>query len=624
MEDTLIILRYNCPDDNCDVACLGWPDLHRHVRHTHHKKMCDLCSRHKKVFTHEQALFTDKELERHMKKGDDNPGAVDQSGFRGHPLCAFCGTRFYGDDELYVHCRESHERCFICDRHTSQPQYYLNREELSKHFRKDHFPCPVKECQDQQFIVFETEMDLKAHQLEVHGNDLSKDVRRDARMVDLSSFDLRTPYVQPRRGGGNQRESRGRGRGRDPNADPLPAPSAQPLRRDEVAFQRQLAVQTAQSVAPRTFGGQLTTAPPRPPASRPPDGQEPASMAVPRPSSAVEATTSALESVRIAEDLTPADQARQLRHRSVIDRASALLQNDPTKLEQFRSSISAYKSGGNGMTAAALIDSFFALFSDTSSNALGTLIREISELYEDKKKGDALRTAWNDWRAINEDYPSLPGPSSITGGSISENWAITASTPPQTTSQAKVKSNRILKLKSSTAQSSRSSVSRTRSWGSAASSSSLSSANAFPGLPPSNSSLTPAHTNQRITTQAWAPSIASGPSVSTASTPVSRPNTAKSKPGPARGQDAFPALPKAAKPQSTAFGYGSGMVRRSSPTVGGGSVWGGGLGVNGGGANGNGKGNGSPASGRAEEVVEGKGGKKKGNKGKKQVLMGWG
>lgn len=68
MEDTILLLRYNCPDADCDVACLGWPDLHRHVRGAHHRKICDLCSRYKKVFTHEQELFTDAELAKHMKK----------------------------------------------------------------------------------------------------------------------------------------------------------------------------------------------------------------------------------------------------------------------------------------------------------------------------------------------------------------------------------------------------------------------------------------------------------------------------------------------------------------------------------------------------------------------------
>jgi len=38
-DDTRLLLQYNCPDGNCDVACLGWPDLHRHVKTLHHKVM---------------------------------------------------------------------------------------------------------------------------------------------------------------------------------------------------------------------------------------------------------------------------------------------------------------------------------------------------------------------------------------------------------------------------------------------------------------------------------------------------------------------------------------------------------------------------------------------------------
>ena len=38
-EDAVLLLRYNCPDGDCDVACLGWPDLHRHVRTVHQKVM---------------------------------------------------------------------------------------------------------------------------------------------------------------------------------------------------------------------------------------------------------------------------------------------------------------------------------------------------------------------------------------------------------------------------------------------------------------------------------------------------------------------------------------------------------------------------------------------------------
>lgn len=38
-EDTVLLLRYNCPERNCDVACLGWPDLHRHVKTKHGRVM---------------------------------------------------------------------------------------------------------------------------------------------------------------------------------------------------------------------------------------------------------------------------------------------------------------------------------------------------------------------------------------------------------------------------------------------------------------------------------------------------------------------------------------------------------------------------------------------------------
>ncbi len=603
----MILLRYNCPDGDCDVACLGWPDLHRHVKGVHQRKICDLCSRHKKVFTHEHELYTDAELHKHMRKGDDNPGAIDQSGFKGHPICTFCNQRFYGDDELYQHCRQKHERCGVCERlNVGAPQYFLNYDTLSAHYRKDHYMCLDKECLENKHIVFPSEMDLKAHQLEVHGSTLSKDVRRDARVVDINSFDYRAPYVQERRGGGSQRENRegrGRGRGRDPNTEPIPASTAQPLRRDEQAFQRQMAIHSAQSVTTRTFGGQLTA-----PTAVPTRG--PAAMSVARPSPNIEAATQAVENLDVQAELTPQEQARRLRHQDVIERATTLLQNDETKLTQFRNSISSYKK--NSITATALIDSFFALFSDTTASALGTLIREIADLYEDNSKADALKTAWNNWRAINEDYPSLPAASGSSGNSIPLNWAVSSS--GNGGNGGTVKSNRVLKLKSSTAQSSRSTVSQTRSWGSASPVASplVSSAtihNPFPGLPPPSGR--PQNTiSTKVSTVPW---VASATSAANSAPGSARPTPPSSRPasrGPVRGSDAFPALPPAAKPQSTIFGYGSGMVRRDggrgAPSS---NPWG-------------------PTVTGTEEDLEpededaGKG-KRKGNKGKK-VLVAWG
>ncbi|EED18726.1 C2H2 finger domain protein, putative [Talaromyces stipitatus ATCC 10500] len=436
-EDTVILLRYNCPDKDCDVACMGWPDLHRHVKSKHGRSMCDLCTRNKKVFTHEHELFTIAQLRKHEKYGDDNPGAIDQSGFKGHPECEFCHERFYGDDELYAHCRDKHERCHICDRQPGnrRHQYYINYDALEDHFQRDHFLCLDKECLEKKFVVFESQMDLKAHQLEAHPNGLSKDARRDARTVDISTFDYRAPY-QPGRQRRGEREGRGAGRGRDPNADSLPVSSAQPLRRDELAYQRQMAIQSAQSVSTRSFGGQLTTR--EPPAARtlagPPPGQTPTAGTRTPP-----VPVNAMENLSLNTSLSPQDQARRLRHSAVIERASNLLQNDATKTSEFRTKVSNYRT--SLISATDLIDSFFSLF-DTPTSELGKLIKELAEIYEDDSKKTALLSAWNNWRAINEDYPALPGPNGILPGLSSG-----------TTGSG---GKRVLRLKSSTAQSSRS------------------------------------------------------------------------------------------------------------------------------------------------------------------------
>lgn len=659
--DTVLLLRYNCPDPDCDFAGLGWPDLHRHTRSAHNKRMCDLCTRNKKVFTHEHELFSDKGVGEHMRRGDDKPGAIDQTGFKGHPLCAFCGERFYDDDKLYEHCRHKHERCFLCDRRDSrQPHYYRDYNALEKHFKDDHFLCADRECMEKKFVVFDTEMDLKAHQLSEHGNNLSKDVRRDARVVDMASFDYRSSYQHERRGGGSgggrDGGREGRGRGRDPNAEPLPVSSAQPMRRDEIAFQRQMAIHSAQSVTSRTFGGQLSqpsaSAGPTPSqSSRQGGAGRGQSLTQPQPSADAMATLSLTD----VANLTPQDHARLARHGAVIERASNLLGNDSTKLNRFRQQISSYRQAA--LTAPQLVDAFFALFSDTSSNALGTLVREVSDLFDDRAKGEALRKAWQDWRAINEDYPSLPGLGGMHGATTSSSgWANAAVASPtqmlggaQNQGQNSRHTTRVLRLKNSTRRGSMSSIASSTpsvgasnsasvpgaNWVSGSGSSSTASRRpaassgtasaAFPALPSAG---------QSGSRQAAQPSWIGVPSLSTSSganrtnAPAARQpvrTTASMASGgapPARrtaaGEDAFPALPVAPKPLTTIFGYGTGAVRRD---MGGnrntGFSWGGN-----GEAEGSGSGAGAGSAGD-DGNGSGQGGKKK-KQGKKQVLVQWG
>lgn len=598
-EDTVLLLRYNCPDESCDAACLGWPDLHRHVRSVHHKMMCDLCSRNKKVFTHEHELFTQQELRNHEKYGDDNPGAIDQSGFKGHPECGFCRQRFYGEDELYAHCRDRHERCHLCDRRTggNNPQYYLNYEALEQHFNRDHYPCMDQECVEKKFVVFDSEMDLKAHQLEQHPNGLTKG--RDARRVDLSNFDYRPQYQEARRGG--DRGGRRAGRGRDPNSEPMHAPSGAHMSRAEIAYQREREVQSAQSISSRRFGGGLTQ--PEPQAQtvhRPPPGPR-SDIAQPSyPSLHDRPPVSTPASPQPAEALTPQEQARRLRHAAVTERAADLLRNDKVKLDEFRERISSYRNGT--ISAGDLIDAFFALF-DTSSSELGKLINELADIFEIPGKRDNLMKAWSDWKAVNEDYPSLPGPAGAN-----------ATTAAGVLGKG-VGASRVLKLKSSTAQSGRSVNAAPRTWNSAAGSAPgrAAAGPSFPSLPSSsrNGNASPAPTPGWLALRPAAAAASSNTSSARASPAPSRNQSSANLRG-GRPADAFPALPPGKKPTASVFspGYaGAGVIRSNNGQLV--NAWGGGSGQS------------TPPAGveTDDAKVSGKG---KGKKGKKQVLFNWG
>lgn len=624
MGDTVLLLRYNCPDGSCDFAGLGWPDLHRHVKSVHRKRMCDLCTRNKKVFTHEHELFSDKELERHMRHGDDKPGAADQTGFKGHPLCGFCGERFYDDDKLYEHCRMKHERCFLCDRRDSRkPHYYMDYNALEEHFRKDHYLCANGECMEKKFVVFESELDLQAHQLSEHAG---KAAGRDARLVDISAFDIRQSYQPERRGGagggrgqrdGGEGRNRGRGRGgagaggrgRDPNEDAVPPTSTQPLRRDEIAFQRQMAIHSAQSVSNRTFGGQLTApVPSAMQASTARQGRS--STPTPRATAnaAQNSAASPMESVATTDssNLSAEERARAVRHSSVVERAANLLGNDTGKVAAFRDHVSSYRRGG--FSAPQLIDAFFTLFADVSSNALGTLVREVADLFDDKAKADGLRKAWQDWRAINEDYPSLPGLSGMHGAtSSSSGWGNAAAANPAipTAAPSQKHSTRVLKLKNSTRLGGPAPTPRSGPPGwSAPPAVRAPPSSAFPSLPAAGSSSSSASTPR----PSWVGSAAQ----------PSQPRTATGM-RPAAGGDAFPALPAAPKPTTTIFGYGTGRgVRRDYGHADSGFQWGGAGGAA------------APAADEEapDEAHEGAGagngkGKKGGKKGKK-VLVQWG
>ncbi|KAI8091018.1 uncharacterized protein B0P05DRAFT_504577 [Gilbertella persicaria] len=200
-KETLILLQYNCPEQDCEEAFENWNELKRHVKQVHERVCCDLCLRNKKIFSHEHTLYTNAQLQKHYREGDASFNKEDETGFTGHPECVFCRTRFYGPDELFEHCRDKHEQCHLCVRHGIQHQYYANYDSLEKHFNKEHYLCQYKECLENKFVVFDTDIDLKAHEVKEHVNTLSRQQRAKQSRVDVN---LNYTSSQPQQQRGRQ------------------------------------------------------------------------------------------------------------------------------------------------------------------------------------------------------------------------------------------------------------------------------------------------------------------------------------------------------------------------------------------------------------------------------------
>ncbi|EJS42255.1 YDR266C [Saccharomyces arboricola H-6] len=164
---TLNSLKFFCPlsEDEQAIDFGSFKKYNEHLKTEHNKMICLICATHKHAFPSELEIFTQNQLRNHQSRGNSE-------GFKGHPMCAFCsGKRFYSDDELYVHMRNQHEKCHICDKiNPSSPQYFKDYDQLFSHFRHSHYVCTVQSCLDNKFVVFKDELELQAHILQEHGN----------------------------------------------------------------------------------------------------------------------------------------------------------------------------------------------------------------------------------------------------------------------------------------------------------------------------------------------------------------------------------------------------------------------------------------------------------------------
>uniref|UniRef100_V5EZI6 RING-type E3 ubiquitin transferase n=1 Tax=Kalmanozyma brasiliensis (strain GHG001) TaxID=1365824 RepID=V5EZI6_KALBG len=372
LEETVLLLRFNCPDPNCEVACTGWKDFKAHVRREHNRLVCQLCITNKKIFAHEHTLHTEQSLAAHEKAE--------------HRLCEYDRLLFYSDDELFAHMRDKHEQCHICKARGSEEErwkYYRDYDMLEKHFRKDHWLCENKTCLDEKFQVFENEMDFKAHQLDRHGNELSTREKREALRIE-ANFSYDDGGVESSRSGAN----RGAGKKSKGRANGATEADAAPQNRDVLGVSALASRSHVPGAGPANhasrramFGSGLTT-------PAPPQG-----VSADRP--------------RTVTDSRSIEE----RHQAYMDKVSSTLQSE-SRITSFRHSVRVFKNGES--SARDLISTIHSLVGEMDDCA--PLVNGLMDLLDDANKSKALSDAWNGYRIERTQFPSLTPASSSTVG----------------------------------------------------------------------------------------------------------------------------------------------------------------------------------------------------------------
>ncbi|KAJ3570225.1 hypothetical protein NP233_g4545 [Leucocoprinus birnbaumii] len=584
MEETLILLKFNCPEASCDYIGNGWADLKLHTRAVHSRLMCDLCIKHKKVFSHEHALYPSNVLpvhlpsmhHRHVKQiaPEKVEGGV-------HPMCEFCRECFFGVDEHYSHMREKHEECFICKRNGVQYQYFQNYDSLERHFNTVHHPCLQPECRERKFVVFNTPLDLQAHRVEEHGASMSTRDKRDAMKV-AAEFQFEEVGGRPgRRGGTTPRER-----------DREPPPGSQPPRPQPGPSNSRRAA----------FGGSLT------------DGSAPQPAQPPR-----SGTTSPL--------IPEAEPAVLERHNAFIARLQSIAPNPTNAVAAVKAAVRGYRA--SEASARDLIMTIFKVLDDNLDHTASIINGLVDLLDEEEKKQDLLGS----WRGFNLDqrrnFPDLV-PQAVGGGYAGITSGRVLNAKNSTATRTSRPTRQVWDRVAAAASSSTSQPPQPRQYLSTPTQSQVSR---FPPLPGASSSPAPVATPgfrqpQRTTAWSASASAAAGPRVSVIeprSVPASskvNPNNRNAKP-PKLDKNLFPELPSSSSSKERLKVSGNQSLKNilgnTAPSV---SAWQPGSGGAEGGNGENGVGVAEGGEGEGEEGTGGKKGKKGKGKGKqKQTLF---
>ncbi|KAK1927275.1 putative cytoplasm protein [Papiliotrema laurentii] len=401
IEQTLLLLRFNCPATDCDHMAVSWDHLEKHTLGTHGKVICRVCRSQLSRFAHEQTLYPPhllalhdpSRLKRHQRppkpKGDEIE--LVKSWDAPHPVCEFCHLAFFGPDELFAHMRKTHEECFVCKNLGEPHVYFKDYEKLESHFHADHYPCMQQSCLEQKFVVFPNEMDLRAHLVSAHGENMSARDRAQARQLPIEF----QSHADSRRGGSSRHEAHSGGRGftmnRAPQAQTL---SSAPAMTAEQAAQQRRQIQTDRQEESRRRKGFET--------GLTDSRREQTSLANPDAGGSRSGYNTPREDV---------DDATAGRHAALLARMGMLVNDSSTKLQSFRAAVRQYRNNESG--ARDMVDTIYNVL-DQDVDATTGVVREIASLFEsegDKDKRGAVLEALNGFRIEQrEQFPALNHP----------------------------------------------------------------------------------------------------------------------------------------------------------------------------------------------------------------------
>eukprot|EP01059_Diplonema_ambulator_P037282 TRINITY_DN9781_c0_g1_i4.p1 TRINITY_DN9781_c0_g1~~TRINITY_DN9781_c0_g1_i4.p1 ORF type:complete len:534 (+),score=37.15 TRINITY_DN9781_c0_g1_i4:70-1671(+) len=169
-------------DCGTETPFKGFQALQDHLWKEHKQGLCEPCTKGNTKFPSEQTLYTRDQLRIHEKPG--GRCHKDSHAFPGHPLCFFCSKLLYDNDALYLHMREQHVLCDLCEGNPDGEKlvFYRNHKALFAHMDHKHVKC--KTCERNYYELrrrglgaerhptewtFLTELELQKHNLNEHG-----------------------------------------------------------------------------------------------------------------------------------------------------------------------------------------------------------------------------------------------------------------------------------------------------------------------------------------------------------------------------------------------------------------------------------------------------------------------